>query len=285
MAIKNDESNINIIYILGTSFSGSTLLGFVLGSSQQVLDVGELTNFNYFQNSGGRFCSCGKNSFKCEFWSDLYARNYKIFGGFSKLNKLKIALKVFFGKSFPQNLILNSQEKGFFQSLIQQAFPIDSNNTNYILDDSKNLWRLICLMRLKNIKIKVINLKRDINGNVSSFVKHKRGFWKGIFIYKTQNFLIKRFQKKNDLDYFNLNYEDLCTNTDFQLESLGKFLKIDYADYKEQIKKKKYHVASGNKGTKVQFFENFSGFKYDDSWKNRLNRFQKIVLKIFGNKR
>ncbi len=267
------RNKVNLVYITGISFCGSSLLGFILGSSEDVFDAGELKFFNRLKIEGGEICSCGKNSLQCPFWKEIYKKEYQIYQMPSVFKKLKLILQIFFRIKIKENTTRCKDELDLVTDIKTKT------EAHHILDISKSIWRLQHLLKCKEINVKIIYLQRSIEGNVSSFVKHGVGFWKGLFVYKLNNFLIRRFLKTNKLNYLYVNYDSLCKNPKNELKKIGSFLDVDYSDYIEKAKNREYHVPSGNQGTRKQFLENFQGLKYDDSWKKRLTKFQKFVLK------
>ena len=62
-----------IVFIAGSSFSGSTLMGLMLGSCPQGIYVGELKDYKrrmLVEATGTEaFCSCGGSRATCPFWS------------------------------------------------------------------------------------------------------------------------------------------------------------------------------------------------------------------------
>lgn len=147
------------------------------------------------------------------------------------------------------------------------------------MDNSKSIWRLLYLLCCRNINLKVIYLKRDIFGNISSYVKHNISFWRGLFTYKIQNYLIKKILKNKIVDYIPLNYNKFCKNPKTELKKLEILFKIDLSDYVNKVKKTNFHVPTGNIGTREKL-KNFTGLRLDNSWKNRLSILQKRILKI-----
>jgi len=272
---------INVIYILGTSYCGSSLLGFLIGSSKKIFDAGELNHFNRNQNKGGEICTCGFNFLKCNFWKPIYKKGHKIYERPSILARVFISLKILFGIKSDRNRLKDKSEYYFFKDILQQSKKKD-NQTKYVLDVSKSLWRLIRLLQEENINLKIIYLYRDIEGNVSSFAKHCKGFWNGLFIYKLNNFLINKFLKTNAINYLQINYKKLCENPQKTLDKMGEYLGENYSNYSKKIKYREYHVPSGNYGTRGQFLKKFKGLKYDNSWEKRLNKFQKNILRLFN---
>lgn len=56
------------IYILGRGHNGSTILDLILGSSKKIFGVGEFISLN---NQFDARCSCGENTYDCEYWSKI----------------------------------------------------------------------------------------------------------------------------------------------------------------------------------------------------------------------
>jgi hypothetical protein len=79
-----------------------------------------------------------------------------------------------------------------------------------------------------------------------------------------------------------INYSKFCYNPEKYLKKIQKFLKIQIDQDLKKLETKNVHVPSGNIGTKTQIIDGFSGVKYDDSWKKRLNKYQKTTLKLFN---
>ena len=274
------NKNIQLVYILGTSFSGSTLLGYIAGCSPKVDNVGELKFFNRAQIIKDFTCPCGCNILKCPFWKEVYKKKYDIFEVPGIAHKCKIALSIIFKKSLLKQKNINDDYYLLFD-LHKKLSQLNSKNV-YILDTSKSLWRLIHLMNLKALSVKVIYIKRDIEGNVASFIRHGFGFFRGILTYLLNNWLIERFLKNYKVNALRVNYKEMCINPTNTLKALGRFLDTDYTNYVSQMKKTNYHVQVGNLATQAQFLKGFEGVKYDDRWKTILNNFEKKAVKLFS---
>jgi len=269
------RKEINLIYILGNSYSGSTILGFILGSAEGVMNLGELKFFNRLVQKGDNYCSCGNKIKNCDFWRDVLKKEYKIYGLPSSKTRLKIILDIILNKKFPQSNLSNSDEYSFLSDISKKG------NCRYFVDASKSIWRLIFLMKCRGINLKVIHLERDIYGNVYSFIKHKKSFLKGLFIYKFNNYLIKKILKSSSIDCITLNYHSLSSETEKELKRIEKFLGICYSDYIKNMKRAEYHNPAGNCGVVRQFRQKFKGLTYDSSYNRNLNSIQKFILRLF----
>ena len=66
----SDRSPERFLYIAGTSFTGSTLLSFLLNLHPQIVGVGEMTGpFRGVEDRRGYPCSCGAALSECPFWT------------------------------------------------------------------------------------------------------------------------------------------------------------------------------------------------------------------------
>lgn len=88
---------IDVIYITSTAYSGSTILGFIAGSSPQIFNAGEVQYYNKLQEKD-EMCTCGVFSHQCPFWSHIYDHQYSIFRKPSFLKKFIISFFILFRK-------------------------------------------------------------------------------------------------------------------------------------------------------------------------------------------
>jgi len=129
-------------------------------------------------------------------------------------------------------------------------------------------------MKCTGVNLKVIFLQRDIYGNVASFVRHNKGFWKGLIRFKIINYLIKKLLINNNLDYIVINYNALCNNSVTILNKINEFLKVNIKEYSDRLNLKNAHVQTGNIWTRKSL-ENYKGLQSDNSWKKILSINQK----------
>jgi hypothetical protein len=272
------DKQIEMLYILGTSFSGSTILGFVLGSSNKVFDAGELKLLYRHGKRPMQACSCGAKLRECPVWGKVDISGRQLYHDSTFFKKMKIILSVLVGKKVRMNEFECPHEQALIESIAEHS----GDELLYVIDASKSLWRFIHLLKCKNIKLKPVFVQRPIEGTAASFIKHKQSFYKGLFIHKINNFLIQRFLKYTGMEYVLIDYYKLCRDPQQELMQIGDLLGIDYSstDYVEAIRNRSYHVAYGNPGPRKRFSETFEGLRYDDSWKQRLTPFQKLVVRI-----
>ncbi|MFW6173716.1 MAG: hypothetical protein ACOC5T_08225 [Elusimicrobiota bacterium] len=107
-----------VIIILGTSYSGSTLINKILGNRPDAISLGECYAF-WRKNKDSYTCGCGKNN-NCEFWEkmrklpekDLYSEVFKetnvdyIIDSSKRVEWAKDQIKYSKGKDYEVSLIL-----------------------------------------------------------------------------------------------------------------------------------------------------------------------------------
>ena len=65
---------LKVIYVVGSSFSGSTVLAALLGQHPEVISAGELGNWTRRKKVQHIPCSCGLPWQDCPFWKDVQDR-------------------------------------------------------------------------------------------------------------------------------------------------------------------------------------------------------------------
>lgn len=274
------------MYLLGTSYSGSTLLGYFLGTSEKVFNAGELMLFSKKKEIGKIPCFCGKNVENCEFWQHIKLSSFNLYTKPDYLTKIILLIKIFFNFPLCRTVLKRQGDRNdikFHDRLINNMKKHD-NGSYIIVDTSKSLFRLIYLVCSKQFDLQIVYLKRDITGNISSFIKSRDGFLKGLVNYKLNHFFMPLYLKQRNLDCYFLSYKKLCQQPDIELKRLGEYLDIDLAHKKiiKNLGKRTFHVFTGS--TTRSQFKSFKGVKYDETWKKRLTLLQKLFLRFIANR-
>ncbi|MFC1662958.1 hypothetical protein ACFL04_02190 [Patescibacteria group bacterium] len=283
-----DDNKIKVIYISGLGRSGSTLLDIIISTSPNVFSVGEIYRYNEYKNDD-RLCSCGKNMTHCNFWSRIITRDIRIVNRANLKNYLTILRYLYFSKkkigqlSSPENYLLLNQ--------IQNNLP---PNTDFILDSSKELGRLIELVNDNRLEVYNIHIVRDGRGTANSFNKMVEGkkpknyfisLLKWIFVNK----LIFRYLRLSQVKSLVISYDQFCENPNKYLKTIGSFIDIVIPDnYPEIIRLMDYHNLGGNRLARTEKRKEFSQIKKDDNWKinkGPLTRFLATIISYPFNKK
>ncbi len=269
---------IPVIYVLGISFSGSTLLGYLLGATPQVFNVGELKQLNRVKDLHQRTCGCGSLVADCPFWHDFDFNQYRVFNKPTMEQKIGGAARILAAPRKIGTPWGGDTDDVAFLRQVYERMQERQPDSKYILDVSKSIYRLMHLLQYDELDLRIVHIDRDIRGNVASFVKYGHGFLVGLLTYKINDLLIRRLRRGLNRPYLHVRHTDLCRNPDSQFQRLGEFLGLDYSDALERLRGRTYHVFTGNIHTHRQFQASFNGLRMDESWRERLSPAQKRIL-------
>ncbi|HEY3386799.1 MAG TPA: hypothetical protein VGK46_09825 [Saprospiraceae bacterium] len=268
-----ESAHLPLIYILGNSHSGSTLLGFLLSSNPHIINVGELKARSWLRN---RLCSCSQPVNNCPLYKDYFTEfntlKENIIMDGRKINPLRF---LFQKKIYPgeNNISLLRQFHTSLSEKVTSLYP----EAKYMTDGSKSVWMLNnWLHTLPADQIKILWIQRNVNANVASFVKRGLPFIASLVKIKANNFIIKRFVKKNKLEHLVVNYDRFYLNYEDEAKAISLFLKTEVPP--AFIDHENHHVISGNVGTRKSFRQEFKGFHQDDEWIRILSPLQKKIL-------
>lgn len=271
------KNKINLIYLAGVSYSGSTLLGLMMGSSPAIENVGELKKFH---TCIVKRCSCGAGYDDCPFWKNFSEDDYRIYSQPSFLKKILLLLAIWLKIKVRKNTISQNDDIKILRHL-EKDFYQKNKQFQYILDTSKSIWRLWYLLKCQGIEIKVIYLKKNLAPNVASYTKRSFfGFWIGLLAYQLNHYFIPRFLKVNQLPFVEIQYEEYCASPTDNLQKIGDFLGLTFdTNIVETINQQEFHLRTGNIGTVNQIRQKLEGVKEYKGWRKHLSPFQLFLLK------
>ncbi len=251
------RNGLDVVFIAGSSYSGSTILGLVLGSYPEVFNAGEINKYAEIKRENFKtdpkkeinsMCSCGESYAGCPFWGNVYRQydkeiDFNLGPGFSKHNLVLMSkiLNPFSHLTSPSAL---GKEYIELIKTIKGNLP---ENCKVILDDSKSIHNL-CLLVAGGANVKVVYLVRDAKETINSFKKHGLSFTYGLASWVLTNLFSRLFLWRTKTSYIKVTYEELCNEPVVQLERLGKFIgrSDKTADYVQRVRNTKFHVIAGN---------------------------------------
>ena len=276
-----------LLYILAPSFSGSTLLTYLLAQHPDIATVGELKATQMGAVEKYR-CSCGAPILECGFWREVQTKSAAAGFDFSPEN----FGTVFEGDGPVSNKIIGAGVRGGLfervRSLVLGLMPGVSSRLDDIarrnrtladiicqvqggrifLDGSKDPTRLLYLAGSGLWNVKVICLQRDGRGVSSSIRSHENldyteaiRWWKHA-VHKLQSM-------KNRLgpeQTFDLKYEDLCTDPAGCMARIWSWLNLEPLDIDAgDFRKGDFHIL-GN----AMRLKGASEIRLDEKWKRLL---------------
>ncbi len=209
MTNSADEKVLDIIYIMGSGRSGSTLLSSMLGSQRDIVCAGEVYNYmNFFESAEARSrkCSCGEALLQCDYWQQIRDRLKQQKG--TELLDLKDTDRHTFDEN---NHALLSAIR-------------DVSGKPVIVDSSKRHYRLKLLLKSGLFRVTIVHLIRDARAYAySSLVTARKNgesdtaYYKKILQWQKKNIGIKAIYGRHPR-YVQMRYEDLVRNHEAELE-------------------------------------------------------------------
>jgi len=293
---------IKYVYICSSRFSGSTLLGLLLGSHSQVAMVGELSHLPKNISINNK-CSCGVPVRSCNLWMkviellnkrfqiDLLKNPYKLNLGLinpsvlvDKVHKkrsykfkrkilrglkyLELRYGLFFFTPFLRHFDRVTENTFIVYDTIREILKVD-----IVVDTSKDYLNAICLYKKKPDNFRIIFLVRDGRGVFYSGLKRGYSLKNSIEVWK--NYYLRSYNLFNKFipasHILHIKYEDLAIDPKKTLNIICKFLGINFEENMLNFTNFIHHVANGND---MRFNKN-SKIKLDVSWKEKLSSEQK----------
>jgi hypothetical protein len=242
-----------LIYIAGTSHSGSTLLDLMLNAHPAILSAGEALKLNRqleAQATRKRSfvpCACGAPTlWECPFWSRVDAKTRETSG--KSLSDLDMQDYSVADASVAPNAIV-------FEAMAAVS------GRDVIVDSSKLPKRLSYLLGLKGLEIYPIHLIRDPRGQINAVVRKHGGFLKHIFRYELVHEQIRRALKS--VPHSVVHYEDLVRDPEATLQSVLAPLGLEFDPRQLAWAEAEKHEVAGNNIR----FDATSKLVLDEAWK------------------
>jgi hypothetical protein len=247
------QQKIKVIYILGHSRSGSTLLGFHLGGLKDTFFAGEIKR--YGKRVYTRQCTCGKGTMECIFWSKFIRLNKAYFSLTSRNdNILRKAVSNFKYLLTGPSKSSITREKTLLANLYKSVNE-EVEACQYIVDSSKSLNRLVVLESIPEIEVYTLYLTRNVRHNLASFVKRKQHLFLNFLRLRVNDKLINWYLKNRSEKHLRVSYEDFVSNPQEITEKIFSFTEMPEStnNTKPQLN---YHVITGSSNTRKAYAKN-----------------------------
>ncbi len=303
------DSKINLVYIASIGRSGSTLLESMLGAHSRIQTMGELHIWPHEIEGGGvRPCSCGKFVEECVFWSEMRRR-------VDPLAQPSPGLQFFREKHNAGRTLRPSRLDGFdrtkelskkeqkeieiygknnydiFQNFLELMKEQQNEEPQWIVDASKDPYRLAWLIQSGLFNIKVIHMVKNPNAFIYSVTKslilEEKGFNLHKRLYYTarqsvawiiQNMLFSKIAANlmDEQDYLLINYETLATDPHGTFQQVCDKIGCSYEqEAVENFRQGSVHTIAGN----PMRYES-RGIVLDEKWKTRLPQSSKTLASM-----
>jgi hypothetical protein len=292
--------SLRVVYIAGVGRSGSTVLDSVLGNHPLIQSVGELSRLSSDAWIHNFYCSCGKRSEECPFWSAVHESWCGINGGITVQEYNKVQSEVENFQHLPAMLRESWKNTRTFQVYTEQTLALLRaiqmvSGCALIVDSSKAVERAFALSLIPEIDLRIIQLVRDPRGVVWS---HKKAFtkdlenglprdirsqpaWRAALYWCRMNlesdWLRRRVGAERSLL---VRYEDFMLDTLPVLQKIGTFIGMDLEGVQHMIDDgKKLHFDHTIAGNRVRMKGELK-LKYDQEWRQKLSPKDRRVTEI-----
>jgi Sulfotransferase family len=285
-----------VVFIISSGHSGSTLLSMILGAHPNIVAVSEISWFNQWVVSN-RLCSCGLAVKSCPLWSAVLARivSRRAIDIQNFSNEFPIDLSTAFDRSRPGERVkhllsimgIRFMPVALWQKLRKlrvfaeaarragNAFELfdslrEVSGRSILVDSSKSVYRLLHLYLLRPDSVRAIYLTRDGRAVTNSLMKHNRypaktaalRWWYGN-IYS--RWMLNRLPRSRCI---HVRYEELCHDTENTMRRLCEFLGIEHDSSILNFHLAEQHLIAGN-GMR---FRREAGITEDRSWLTQLSQ-------------
>ena len=291
---------IKVVYLTGFWFSGATILGRSLKSSDEAIYVGEIRDYWTKGLKKNEQCSCGERFENCSFWTMVTEEYFsafprmdieKISKDLSELEKTKNYFKL--------RKFLKNRNDNYIQQLLDTYLKHTEklyetiarvSGKDIIVDSSRLPGRLLALSLSTRIEIFPIYIIRDPRGVINSLIKKdfrnygeiRNSIFKHILTWNVKNLLsVDSVKKLNSNDTIYLWYKNFTRNPAQVLEKIKKTLNCTL-NYKKENGKVSLHLEPGHvfTGNRSRHDTGKITIAEDTKWKQELSWQRKLLVSI-----
>ena len=175
------NSKVKVIFICGSSRSGSTLLDRILGQAEGVFSLGEMHHIwkrGFIEN---QLCGCGEPFRSCRFWQKVVHETSKLMDSFDPSAALELQGSVSRFRHLPQLLFPYLRSRRFDQELARYVSILEAlyksiyrvSGCNFLVDSSKLAPHGLILNRIPGIELYAVHIVRDSRAVAFSFGRKK----------------------------------------------------------------------------------------------------------------
>ena len=226
---SNQSSDVKVVFIVGFTRSGSTLLEHLLSISPGTVAVGEMAYLWDPKIRMTSYCGCGIKLDRCPFWNKILTEYFEQ----DRSPDSRQFWRFFEDLVYNRGKIADSRYRRFLNQM-QSTYAAISDQTQgrVIIDSSKRPIFALAAARLSNVRLTMIHLVRDSRGCVFSWITRKartelgeNTFMPQVSARHTVRQWIARNLQANILrtqrcQHILLRYEDLVNRPAFEINKI-----------------------------------------------------------------
>ena len=291
----------NFVFLMAHSFSGSTLLSFLLGAHPEIATVGEMFIAQGIDPET-YVCSCGQPIGECPFWRRIslemaargipydVRRNEASFrtNGVGRVSHLLLSAEprgaaLETARSAALALIPGAKRELDRRLRINEALAevvTGLRGARAFLDASKRPGRLLHLRRIPSLDIRVLHMVRDGRAVTRSTMRNLgRGAEEGARSWLGSVQDAERLRPRFPADrWMTLRYEDLCVDPRATLDRISSFIGVTPGGSVPDFRSVDHHII----GNRMRL-SHTSEISLDERWRTEMPAEQiRAVEKIAG---
>jgi len=288
-----------VLYILGYSRSGSTILNIMLGNIDSMFSAGEINNYLKSAWINDHYCSCGKTASECEFWptvkksmeKSLQIDPTEIISISQKLENWRDLVRTRFSKTDESKARQEKYDR-FNSELITTISELQKKE--WVVDASKSPVRLNYLVESNALDCSAVHIVRDPRGVCWSLMKATRknveagvqtdlpsvsyiATIKSLYLNAA---LAERVKRKIPTKQLLVRYDDLTNSPTETIEAIGSMLKTDTSSLLKLVESDESFQQEHNiAGNRLRMKRDIK-LRHEQSWKSELPTFQFFVITL-----
>jgi hypothetical protein len=287
-----------ILYVMGFSRSGSTLLDILFSDHPGIFGAGELMNLIGAMDVNHNYCACGQPSNACPLWRQVRRAWARAVGDDVALEYPALQARLERVRNLPRYRQPHNGHDALGKYLAQSRALFnaiaEASGATTIVDSSKAPVRALALSRMRDVDFRVIHLVRDVRGVACStrrpFKKNRAG---GIMTEQSGmkpsvtagkwmliNAAANRVRALLGSRAMLVRYEDLADKPLATLEHLSRFAGVDWTSTARKLRTggefSAEHMIEGNRLRMQKHIE----LKRDMRWRRELPRLHRAMLPL-----
>jgi len=294
---------ISYLYVASTSYSGSTLLAFLLNAHSEMTSVSEVGGLIPSVDPESYRCSCGERFLDCTFYKELKRRieaqgstfdltDWRTQFQLSEHRLLDIPLARPLRSTFLERIRdgVVPFVPGYKRTLREIATrnmhfaraTLDITGKRVFVDAQKDPIRVKFLAGIDGVELRVIHLVRDVRAGAASYMKHsgKHDAERAARIWVTVHESAERMRRYLSNDrWLRIRYEDVCRDHQAAIDLISDFVGANRSEIPEGFFDLEHHII----GNKMRL-KRIDKVRLDNSWKQRLSAKDLDVIARVGGR-
>ncbi|HKE18331.1 MAG TPA: sulfotransferase [Kofleriaceae bacterium] len=245
--MSGSSSRPRVLFVVGSGYSGTTLLDMIVGSHPLARGFGELRTLDRFM-SGDAPCTCGARATACAFWRRV-------------MGSLGPEPFQLYPPPAPSIPILISQTLRLLHALAAVT------GARLLVDSSKWVERARHLHESGELDARVVHLVRDGRGVVWSHARRGAPIGEAAENWRRRNLGTLEWLAAPDAPpHLLVRYEDLAGAPEPTIRRVCELVELDYRPEMLDFRAADHHLVSGN----PMRFETTTRIAVDEAWRDAL---------------